>query len=275
MKQPEFSYNLNITRKVTKNTTTEIDSSTEISERNTFHIYLIKTNNIPHFDLLNNPAICCSIEGGVICDEEFERKHQNMTDSKHKLLTTYSLYYKDLELFQNQREKTEIALYDKQIINEEGIVYTFFLLCSNRINTTSYDEISSESFLSYTERTAFKLNGILSYSNPDGYLSADELLNIDINLFFSLFYFILSLYWIYKIIVNYNIIKLFEKILTISIPIVILEKMMNLQIYSDLNRYGEINNAFEIICVSCNIFKNVSYRVIFFGLSLGYTIIKK
>lgn len=244
------------------------------SEHNTFHIYLIKSNTIPHFELLNNPAICCSTEGGIICDHDFERKHSdnityitNMTNPQdnYKLLKTYAYYFRDIHF--SEFVTNEIKLKDNQTINDEGIFHTILLLCSNNIpnkENNKFDLTSNDSVI---------LNGVFSYSNPDGFLSADELFNVDIYLFFSLFYFILSIYWIYKIIMNYTNLKIFSKMLTLSLPIIILEKMMNLQIYSELNRFGEIDNAFEIILIACNLIKNVNIRLIFFGLSTGYSIL--
>ena len=265
LKQAEFNYNLTITKSHVNNN--DVSSN---SDQETFHIYLIKSDIIPFFDLLNNPAICCSREGGVICEEGFELNYANATDSSNKLLKTYATFYKDVRLENFVEIRSDINIKGSQTINEEGIVYTLLMLCSNKINRSS-----EENNLRKANKIFITLNGVFSYSNPEGFLSADEFYNIDIYMFFSLLYFIITIFWVYKLIINFNKIKIFHKMLTLTLPIIILEKMMNVHINSELNRFGEYNYAFEIILTVCNLMKNVSYRIILFGLSTGYTVINR
>ena len=67
----------------------------------------------------------------------------------------------------------------------------------------------------------------------------------------------------------------YSKTSTFIIPIVLLEKLMNLQLYSEMNREGEFNPAFYIIYFICNIFKNIFFVITLFLLSIGYNLIMK
>jgi hypothetical protein len=80
------------------------------------------------------------------------------------------------------------------------------------------------------------------------------------------------MYWAYVIILKYSFINIYSKVLTILIPFILLEKLMELQLYSELNKTGELNIAFEVISIICNVFKNITARVVFYALSLGYAL---
>ena len=114
---------------------------------------------------------------------------------------------------------------------------------------------------------------MFSFFNTFGFLSADEFYTVDIYLFLSLIFFLLFIYWIYKIISNQISINFFSKLMTITLPILILEKMMSLQIYSEINRSGELNMGFEAIFIICNLMKNILIRIILFSFALGYKIL--
>lgn len=92
-------------------------------ENKTFHIYLIKSDIIPHFDLLNNPAICCSVEGGSICDDYFVENDEKLKNNNMKvsyLLRDHSEFYKDYEF----NEKNPNFILKKYIEkNEEKYIY--------------------------------------------------------------------------------------------------------------------------------------------------------
>jgi hypothetical protein len=53
------------------------------------------------------------------------------------------------------------------------------------------------------------------------------------------------------------------------LPVILLEEIISLQIYSELNRTGTLNSAFEIIRITCNILKNIAMRIILYGVSIG------
>ena len=88
-----------------------------------------------------------------------------------------------------------------------------------------------------------------------------------------MFYFVVSMYWAYIMILKYSFINIYSKVLSLLIPFILVEKLMELQLYSELNKSGELNIAFEVISIICNMTKNITARVIFYGLSLGYAII--
>ncbi len=230
-----------------------ISQEDQTFESNYLYVYLIKYGIIPHFDLLNNPAICCSSQGGVICDTNYE-KELNLT-KEDKFLKTHSIYYKDIDLLLNS---SQTFFEENKVFQTEGIFYLIFLACSPLSKLK--DDISPN----------LKLSGFISFFNSYGYLSADEFYTIDIYLFLSLFYFIISLYWVYSLIVNNNKFNFYTKIISIILPVVILEKMMNLQVYSELNRIGELNSTFEWIFILCNVIKNILLRIFFFISAMGY-----
>lgn len=147
-------------------------------------------------------------------------------------------------------------------MKQEGIFYALFLFCYPQLkgDNKTYDDYSQN----------LMINGTFSFYNTNGFLPADEFYTIDLYLFLSLCYFLFALYWVYQMIIYYNYIRTLSKIMTIILPICILEKMITLQIFSELNRTGQLNLAFEVINVSCNIIKNIGFRLIFFGISLGY-----
>jgi len=69
--------------------------------------------------------------------------------------------------------------------------------------------------------------------------------------------------------------NIYSKLITFMIPLVLLEKLMNLQLYSEMNREGVFNYAFHIIVLVCNVIKNIFYMVLIFLLSIGYNLIMK
>jgi hypothetical protein len=83
------------------------------------------------------------------------------------------------------------------------------------------------------------------------------------------------MYWAYVMILKHNMIIIYSKVLSILIPFLLLEKLMELQLYSELNKTGELSIAFEVISVICNVVKNITARVVFYALSLGYAVIPK
>jgi hypothetical protein len=178
----------------------------------------------------------------------------NLT-KEDKLLKTHSIYYKDIDLLLNS---SQTFFEENKVFQTEGIFYLIFLACSPFSKLK--DDISPN----------LKLSGFISFFNSYGYLSADEFYTIDIYLFLSLFYFIISLYWVYTLIVNNNQFNFYTKIISITLPVVILEKMMNLQVYSELNRIGELNSTFEWIFILCNVVKNILLRIFFFIAAMGY-----
>ncbi len=108
------------------------------------------------------------------------------------------------------------------------------------------------------------------------YLSLKKLIfKIKLYLFLSLFYFLVSTYWFYKIIIYHSSINIYSKLISFMIPLVLLEKLMNLQLYSEMNREGIINYAFHIIVLICNVFKNILSILLIFLLSIGYNLIMK
>ncbi len=74
--QTGFSYNL------------LINYTNQNTQGESFHIYMIKSDSLPHSDLLNNPAICCTEEGGVICGDD---------NRDQTIIKQYSIYYKDVK----------------------------------------------------------------------------------------------------------------------------------------------------------------------------------
>ena len=215
-----------------------------------FHLYLIKYGVIPHFDLLNNPAICCSPDGAIICDINFEK--QNSDSSKeNKLLKTHSQFARDISL---NNILLNNSFYEELKFYADGIHHLIFLLCSPDQNENSY----------------IKISGYISLFNSFGFLSADEFYTVDIYLFLSLFYFIICLYWVYKMISNNNGLNFYTKFISILLPVMLIEKMMVLQIYSELNKLGEFNHTFNVISIITNFIKNLIIRIFLFVLASGY-----
>lgn len=69
--------------------------------------------------------------------------------------------------------------------------------------------------------------------------------------------------------------NIYSKLITFMIPLVLLEKLMNLQLFSEMNREGVINYAFHVIFLICNVLKNILFMVLIFLLSIGYNLIMK
>lgn len=195
----------------------------------------------------------------MICDELFEQKNPRSSEKEYKLLKYHSLYYADINL---SSALSIMNIFDNKTVEATGVYYSLFLACSprkNKVNVT-YDDYSKVIFV----------DGEFSYFNSNSYLSADEFYTVDLYLFLSLIYCIFAMYWIYMIIIFQCKVGLWSKYFTIIIPIIILEKLMTLQIYSEMNRSGNLNVAFEAISIICNVIKNVSLRIILYGISIGY-----
>lgn len=217
----------------------------------TFHLYLIEPHLIPHFDMMSTPAICCSPKGGVICDEE---------NQKGPYLDSISFYYKNFNLVKSGSK----LRYTDEYKVEEGVYYTLLLYCHP-------DTINSE--VKYTEYDRnIILKGEISYFNSNGYLSAEDFYTVDLYLFVSLYYFLLSMWWIYKLIGNYSSFGFYSKLFSLTLPLIILEQMMKVQVYTEMNKSGKLSIEFEWIRFTCFLIKNVAYRVIFFGISVGHLI---
>ena len=61
---------------------------------------MVKSDSLPHSELLNNPAICCTEEGGVTCGDENRPK---------TIIKQYSIYNKDVFL---NDENTTLTISD-------------------------------------------------------------------------------------------------------------------------------------------------------------------
>lgn len=139
-------------------------NSTSI-ENKSFHVYLIKSDIIPHFDLLNNPAICCSSEGGSICDDfyyEYDNKIKNNDLKISSFLKDHAEFYRDYIL-----NETNNNLILKKFIEKKGDKFFYNnpnlknLKQKNYINKTDKDGNQSSINNSY-------LNNInLSDNNTD------------------------------------------------------------------------------------------------------------
>jgi len=64
----------------------------------------------------------------------------------------------------------------------EGVYYTLFLLCSLNSSELSDDEndVHKQATFSKKEIEVLTLNGNLQFHNPYGYLSGDEVYNLDV-----------------------------------------------------------------------------------------------
>ena len=71
-------------------------------------------------------------------------------------------------------------------------------------------------------------------------------------------------------IIRHNFIQIYNKAFSFVIPAVLLEKIMNLQFYSELNKTGQVNTSFEVLVIIFHIIKNIIMIIIFYALSLGY-----
>ena len=131
-----------------------------------------------------------------------------------------------------------------------------------------------------TEKIA-QLDGYISFFNAVGYLSGElffyiqvkNFLLIKLYLFLCLVYFIFGLFWFYKFIIFYTGLSLYQKLVSVIIPVIIFECLINLQIYSEVNNNGSEGKIFIILSIICNLVKNTLIRIILYGISIGGLII--
>lgn len=71
-------------------------------------------------------------------------------------------------------------------------------------------------------------------------------------------------------IILHSYLNLLSNLVTVLIPVIFVEKIMSLQINTELNRTGEMNTAFEVIYMVTAITKEMLIRVILYGVSVGY-----
>lgn len=114
-------------------------------ENKSFHLYLIKIDIIPHFDLLNNPAICCSKYGGSICDDfyyENENKIKKDNLQISSLLKDHSEFYKDYFFDKNLEN---FYLKNSSYINTNPdnnlILNTTYILENNRLTVNEVNAL--------------------------------------------------------------------------------------------------------------------------------------
>jgi hypothetical protein len=91
--QSGFSYNL------------LLNYTNQNAEGESFHIYVVKSDSLPHSELLNNPAICCTDQGGVICGDN---------NRPSTVIKQYSIYNKDVIL--NNKNST-VSINDVTMYN--------------------------------------------------------------------------------------------------------------------------------------------------------------
>jgi len=136
-------------------------------ENKSFHIYLIKSDIIPYFDLLNNPAICCSAEGGSICDDfynENDGRFKNDDTKFSNLLKDHAEFYKDYAL--NETNKNLIL---KKFIQKKGDKFfyhnpnlSFSINNDTKDNKDNYTNVNNNKFQTnnFTEKDDYDYGSI-------------------------------------------------------------------------------------------------------------------
>jgi len=92
-------------------------------------------------------------------------------------------------------------------------------------------------------------------------------------LVFSIIYVASSLYWFYKVILYYSFMGVYQKLINLLIPLIILENLMYQQIYNEINVAGKSQFFYEFVLINCSLLKNLILRIIVILISLGYEFI--
>lgn len=121
------------------------------------------------------------------------------------------------------------------------------------------------------------INGHISYFNSDGYLSGELFFAIQVYmclkqmyLFLCLIYFIFGLFWFYKFIIFYSGLSIYQKLISVIIPLVVFECLINLQIYTEINNSGSVGKIFIVLSILSLLIKNTLIRIILYGISIGF-----
>jgi len=93
--------------------------------------------------------------------------------------------------------------------------------------------------------------------------------------FLCLVYFIFGLFWFYKFIIYYAGLSLYQKLVSVIIPVIIFECLIELQIYTEINNSGSVGKIFIIFSIISLLVKNIIIRIIMYGLSIGYLTITR
>ena len=86
-------------------------------------------------------------------------------------------------------------------------------------------------------------------------------------------YFIFGLFWFYKFIIHYSTLSIYQQLVSVIIPVIIFECLINLQIYSEINNSGSVGKIFIVVSILSNLVKNTMIRIILYGLSLGFIVV--
>lgn len=152
-------------------------------------------------------------------------------------------------------------------VSDEGVYYAFMMICSSSNNTNTNNQTSHQNVA-----TNGYLEGYISFFNADGYLSGDAFYALQLYLFLCLIYFIFGLFWFYKFIIYYSELSLYQRVISVIIPVIIFECLINLQIYSEINNSGAVGKIFIVFSIISNLVKNSLIRIILYGISIGYLI---
>jgi len=142
------------------------------------------------------------------------------------------------------------------------------MICS--LNTVDPNNTASNSSLVPTN-TGY-ITGYVSFFNADGFLSGDSFYGIQLYLFLCLVYFVFGLFWFYKFIIYYSELNLYQKLISVIIPVIIFECLNNLQINTEINNNGSVGKIFIVLSIMSSLVKNTLIRVILYGLSIGFTL---
>lgn len=154
-------------------------------------------------------------------------------------------------------------------VSDEGVFYAFIMICS--LNTDIQNKTANSSDNAVNSNKGY-LTGYVSFFNADGYLSGDSFYAIQLYLFLCLVYFVFGLFWFYKFIIYYSELNLYQKLISVIIPVIIFECLINLQIYTEINNTGTGGKIFIVLSILSSLVKNTLIRIILYGLSIGFTI---
>lgn len=148
----------------------------EFNETNinkTFHIYLIKSDIIPHFDLLNNPSICCSEKGGSICDDFFNENDYHLKNDNiilSNLLRDHAEFYRDFTLNESNPNFFKKKSFNENMIRNDTSLFSSY---SSNNSETKNDSIitNGDPNFQYLSDNRLYVNEVIKYFVLNNYFN--------------------------------------------------------------------------------------------------------
>ena len=161
----------------------------------------------------------------------------------------------------------ENGIKEEFLFHEIGVKQFYLYFCSL---TTKEGEEKMKSI-----DLDLNLNGEINIFNTNSFESAENFYRTYLYILITCYYGCFSLYWVIKTLSNLSKLNITMTIFSIIIPFVILECIMMLEFYIQLNEEGVYDFTFKIMEIVFRLIKDIGIKIVYFFIANGLQTLNK